>query len=447
MHVIGTAGHVDHGKSTLIEALTGIHPDRLKEEKQREMTIDLGFGWLSLLDGREVGLVDVPGHIDFIGNLLSGIGGIDAVLFVIAANEGIMPQTREHEAIVRLLQIPDGIIVLTKTDLVEDQEWLQLIKDEIRELFTDSALADAPIVEVSAVTGQGIEELRIEITRLVDTLLDKPDLKRPRLPIDRVFQLPGIGTVVTGTLQDGSFSVGDSVLVYPQEKSGRIREIQTHQKKLDNIAPGNRVALNISGISKEDIQRGDIVAHTDCYEPTQRLDVWIKMADGLSKPLSHNTTARFYIGAKEVKARIRVLGAQKLQPTDEGFMQLELAEPVVAMKDDRFILRRYSPGETIGGGIVLNAHPIGRHKRFAEDVLEKLQHLQERDPENLITSLLLENGPLLPAQLCGMANYSDAKMLEILIALHEKGDLIALTDAVDNLNENSLVVHQLFWQQ
>ncbi len=261
MRVIGTAGHVDHGKSTLIEALTGAHPDRLKEEQAREMTIELGFGWLTLPNGEEVGIVDVPGHRDFIENMLAGVGGIDAALLVVAADEGVMPQTKEHLAILDLLQIPAGLIVLTKTDLASDPAWLDLVATDIRAAVADTVLEDASIVRVSAKTKSGLNSLIAGLQSLLEQKPSRPDLNRPRLPIDRVFTMSGFGTVVTGTLSDGHLSVGDEIEILPGGSKGRIRGLQTHKKKEERAFPGSRTAVNVSGIGAEQIRRGDVLGH------------------------------------------------------------------------------------------------------------------------------------------------------------------------------------------
>ncbi|MCZ7550685.1 MAG: selenocysteine-specific translation elongation factor [Anaerolineales bacterium] len=271
MRVIGTAGHVDHGKSTLIAALTGAHPDRLKEEREREMTIDLGFGWLVLPNGEEIGIVDVPGHRDFIENMLAGIGGIDAALLVIAADEGVMPQTREHLAILDLLQIPAGLIALTKTDLAPDPDWLELLEADVRAAVRGTVLADAPILRVSAKTKTGLDALIASLQSLLSEKPSRPDLNRPRLPIDRVFSMPGFGAVVTGTLTDGALALGDEVEILPSEQKGRVRGLQTHKKKEDRAAPGSRTAVNISGIAAEKIQRGEVVVRPNQYQPTRRV--------------------------------------------------------------------------------------------------------------------------------------------------------------------------------
>ncbi len=273
MHVIGTAGHVDHGKSTLVQALTGIHPDRLKEEREREMTIDLGFAWLTLPSGEEVGIVDVPGHRDFIENMLAGIGGIDAALLVIAADEGIMPQTKEHLAILDILQVQGGVVALTKVDLISDPEWLDLVEEDIRSALMATALKTAPIMRVSSKTRLGIPEL---LNALSDCLADRPprpDIGRPRLPVDRVFTMPGFGTVITGTLSDGSLHLGDEVVILPSSLHTRIRGLQTHKRKEPTAIPGSRTAVNISGVNIDEVKRGDVIAYPGSYKPSQRIDV------------------------------------------------------------------------------------------------------------------------------------------------------------------------------
>jgi selenocysteine-specific elongation factor len=261
VQVIGTAGHVDHGKSTLINRLTGINPDRLKEEQDREMSIELGFAWFMLPNGGEIGIVDVPGHRDFIENMLAGIGGIDAVLFVVAADEGVMPQTREHLAILDLLQIPAGVVALTKIDLVTEPGWLDLVEADLRETLSGTVLENAPIVPVSARTGQGIDVLVQTLQEILTQHPHRPDLGRPRLPVDRVFTLPGFGTIVTGTLLDGHLSVGDDVQILPRGVKGRIRGLQTHKQAEQSAFPGSRTAVNVSGVSVDEIARGDVLAH------------------------------------------------------------------------------------------------------------------------------------------------------------------------------------------
>ena len=384
MHIIGTAGHVDHGKSTLIAALTGTHPDRLKEEQEREMTIDLGFGWLTLPDGEEVGIIDVPGHRDFIENMLAGIGGIDAALLVIAADEGIMPQTREHLAILDLLQIPAGLIAITKIDLTNDKDWIDLVESDVRAAVKNTILKDASILRVSARTRNGLDQLVATLNDILKQKPARPDLGRPRLPIDRVFTMSGFGTVVTGTLLDGHLSVGDEIQVLPSGLSGRIRGLQTHKKRQEQATPGSRTAVNISGISTEQIHRGEVLVHPDQYTPTRRLDAHFHSLKDLPFPIKHAGEVKVFLGATETIGAIRLLDKEELAPGEEGWIQLELRDPVIAVRDDKYILRWPSPGETLGGGIIVDAQPKNRHKRFDEGVLRSLSSLAKGSPADVI---------------------------------------------------------------
>jgi selenocysteine-specific elongation factor len=384
MRVIGTAGHVDHGKSTLIAALTGTHPDRLREEQEREMTIELGFGWMTLPNGEEAGIVDVPGHRDFIENMLAGVGGIDAALLVIAADEGVMPQTREHLAILDILQIPAGLIVLTKIDLASDAAWLDLVETDIRAALTGTAFRNAPIVRVSAKTKAGLDALIANLQSLLEKQPARPDLNRPRLPIDRAFTMSGFGTVVTGTLSDGSLSIGDEIEILPADLRGRIRGLQTHRKKEDTAVPGSRTAINISGVDVDSIRRGDVIVHPGQYQPVRRLDARFHLLKDATTPLKHNDEVKFFIGASETIGTVRLLYAEIMNPGDEGWIQLELREPVVAVRGDRYILRRPSPGETLGGGAIVDHQPWGRHKRFDAEILRSLESLLAGSPADIL---------------------------------------------------------------
>lgn len=393
MRVIGTAGHVDHGKSTLIAALTGINPDRLKEEQEREMTIDLGFAWLTLPDGEEIGIVDVPGHRDFIENMLAGVGGIDAALLVIAADEGVMPQTREHLAILDLLQISAGLVVLTKIDLIDDSDWLELIESDVRQALKDTVLTDAPIIRVSSKTKTGFPELLETLGLLLQERPTRPDLGRPRLPVDRVFSIPGFGTVVTGTLTDGRLNLGEEVVILPTGLRGRVRGLQTHKKKEEIALPGSRTAVNISGVNVDQITRGEVIAHPGQYQPTRMLDVRFRLLPDVSGPLRHASEVKLFIGASETIADVRLLGTEVLAAGQEGWLQLELRHPVVAVRGDRYILRRPSPGETLGGGVVVDPHPKRRHKRFDEAAIQSLEALAQGSPADVLVQASLALGP------------------------------------------------------
>lgn len=445
MRVIGTAGHVDHGKSTLIAALTGTHPDRLKEEQEREMTIELGFGWLTLPEGEEIGIVDVPGHRDFIENMLAGIGGIDAALLVIAADEGVMPQTREHLAILDLLQIPTGLIALTKTDLASDSEWLALVETDIRTTLTGTVMENAPIVRVSAKAKTGLDELLSTLTKILGEKPARLDLGRPRLPIDRVFSMSGFGTIVTGTLNDGQLAVGDEVVILPSGQKGRIRGLQTHKKKEETAVPGSRTAVNISGIATEKVQRGNVVTHPEQYQPTRRVDARLRLLKGVSQPLKHGTEVKIFVGASETIATARVLGVEALNPGEEGWIQLELREPIVTVRGDRYILRRPSPGETMGGGAIVDHQPKGRHKRFDEKVLKSLAALAAGSPADILmeAALALNAAPIneVVSRSRLEAKPADLALQETL----ENGQLLQLEDGNLTAASNLLVIAAPHW--
>ncbi|MDX9848930.1 MAG: selenocysteine-specific translation elongation factor [Anaerolineaceae bacterium] len=392
MYVIGTAGHVDHGKSTLIKALTGIHPDRLKEEKLRQMTIDLGFAWLELPDGEELGIVDVPGHRDFIENMLSGVGGIDAALFIIAADEGVMPQTKEHLAILDLLQVKNGIIVITKIDLVDDPDWLDLVEMDVHDAVKGTVLEHARIVRVSAYTKAGIDALIKILQELLAEVKPKPDFDRARLPIDRVFSITGFGTIVTGTLLDGSLKVGEEVELLPGRKKVRIRGLQTHKKNEQIASPGSRTAVNLTGINVDEIQRGQVIASLKKYQPTQRFDADLRILPSSSFSIKHNQTVKLFIGASEVLSRIRVLGQDEIKPGETGWVQVEPAAEIVGIRGDRFIIRIPSPGETIGGGMIVNPNPSRRHKRFSEVVIKQLEAYKQGTPDEIFLQSIQDVG-------------------------------------------------------
>jgi selenocysteine-specific elongation factor len=445
MRVIGTAGHVDHGKSTLIAALTGTHPDRLKEEQAREMTIELGFGWMTLPNGEEIGIVDVPGHRDFIENMLSGIGGIDAALLVIAADEGVMPQTREHLAILDLLQIPAGIIVLTKTDLTSDPGWLDLVEADIRTAVSGTVMKDAPIIRVSAKTNTGLNSLISNLQSLLQAKPARLDLNRPRLPIDRAFSMSGFGTVVTGTLLDGHLSLGDEVEILPSGQKGRVRGLQAHKKKEERAVPGSRTAVNISGVETESIQRGDVVIHPNQYQPTRRVDARFRLLKDVSLSLKHNSEVKFFVGASETIANLRLLGVEELNPGQEAWIQLELRDPIVTVRGDRYILRRPSPGETLGGGVIVDHQPKGRHKRFDEKILKSLESLSQGTPtEVLLEAALALNIASIKEVVARSrleANDADSALHELLIT----NSLIPIEEGTPTITSDLLVIPLPHW--
>lgn len=445
MYIIGTAGHVDHGKSTLIAALTGTHPDRLKEEKDREMTIELGFASLRLPNGEEIGIIDVPGHRDFIGNMLAGIGGIDAVLLVIAADEGVSAQTKEHLAILDLLEISRGVIVLTKTDLVDDPDWLELVEMDVRELVSQTSLADLPIVSVSAKDNQGIDHLLTTIEEVLSDIPDRKNLGKPRLPVDRVFTLTGFGTVVTGTLLDGTFKIGDEIVCLPGGKSGRIRGLQNHHHKLQKLDPGFRAAVNIVNLNYQDIVRGDVIAHPGDYKPTRFIDAHFRLLSESNFPVKHNMQVKLFINASETTATLRLLGSQHLAPGEEAFIQLRLDHPVVAAKGDRIILRLPSPSETLGGGMVLDPDPQQIYKRFNQTNLERMDKMLSGSEEELVLQIL---SSLRSSSFAGLEQKSALPkdvLKDVLSSLIASDQLIALT-ANQNLSKETFLSNP-YWME
>jgi selenocysteine-specific elongation factor len=446
VRVIGTAGHVDHGKSSLVRALTGIDPDRLREEKEREMTIDLGFAWLTLPGGEPVGIVDVPGHKDFIENMLAGIGGIDAALFVVAADESVMPQTREHLAILDLLQISNGAVALTKVDLVEDDEWLELVTAEVAETLDGTCLSAAPIVPVSARTKVGLEQLLITLEQVLDASQPRRDRGRPRLSVDRVFTIAGFGTVVTGTLTDGSLSIGQEVEIQPQGLKARIRGLQTHKQKIKQAVPGSRVAVNLSGVSKEDLQRGDVVTTPGWLRGTVLVDVRLDYLADNPHPLRHNQEVKFFSGASEVLAHVRLLGDEMLLPGQTGWVQLRLAYPVALVKGDRFIVRLPSPSMTVGGGTVVDPHPGRRHRRFRPQVIRRLETLARGTPAEIALQTLERRGAMTGKELAQAASLGE-QTGDALVELVASGQAILLGTAekIQAGGQNQLFASRSSW--
>ena len=370
--IIGTAGHIDHGKTTLIKALTGCNTDRWKEEQERGITIDLGFAFFDLPNGDRAGIVDVPGHEKFIHNMVAGVVGMDMVLLVIAADEGIMPQTKEHMDILHLLGIQKCIVVLNKMDLV-DPEWLELMEEEVRDQLQDTFLKDAPVVKVSSVTGEGLKELTDEIVKMETSEVQEKEIPTiPRLPIDRVFTISGFGTIVTGTLISGIIRKDDTLQLYPWNAPCKVRNIQVHGKNVDECSAGQRVAVNLTGIKKEDISRGDVLASSNSMKGTTLLDVKLKILKDSNRIVKNRSRLHLFTGTSEVLCRAILLDRDELKAGEECFAQLRLEQELALRKGDRFVVRFYSPMETIGGGEVLEPNPKAK-RRFKEAALEELR--------------------------------------------------------------------------
>ncbi len=385
MYVIGTAGHVDHGKSTLVRALTGIDPDRLREEKERGLTIDLGFAWLTLPSGREVSIVDVPGHERFIKNMLAGAGGIDLALLVVAADEGPMPQTREHLAILDLLDVPGGIVVITKIDAVEP-DYVDLVEAELEDTLAGSRLERAPRVRVSAATGEGLDRLLAAVDAALETTPAKRDLGRPRLPIDRAFTVQGFGVVVTGTLVDGAFEVGQEVELAPARLRARIRGLQRHKTKVTRLEPGTRAAINLSGIRSEEFERGMVLALPGTLPAAYAVDVRLRTTSILAHPVSHDAGVTFFSATAESEAKLRLLDVDEVGRGEEAWAQLVLETPVAVSRGDHYIVR--TSNETVGGGVIVAVNPR-RHRRKHAATLDALQReLAGSDEERLVELLM-----------------------------------------------------------
>ncbi len=397
MHTIGTAGHVDHGKSTLTEALTGIDPDRLAEEKSRGMTIDLGFAWLTLPSGREVSIVDVPGHERFVHNMLAGVGGIDACLLVVAADEGVMPQTREHLDIVTLLDIRAGVVALTKSDLVDD-EWARLVEGEVRETVGASSLAGAPIVRVSAAKRTGLDELQAALDAALDRAPERPDLGHARLPIDRAFTMTGFGTVVTGTLSGGSVAVGDELRIRPGGRRVRVRGLQSHRTQVSTAPPGRRVAVNLSGVSVGQAPRGSVLASDGAVVDSRRVDATFRLLPNAPRAIKPGERVAWHSGTAEVVASARYLQTEPIQPGATGWVQWRLSEPVALAKGDPYVVRRLSPPLTIGGGEIVRT-TTRRLRRGDSDEIDRLEIAATAEPEEIVLAAVEAHGPLRAAEL------------------------------------------------
>ena len=388
--ILGTAGHIDHGKTSLIKAVTGIDTDRLKEERRRGITIELGFAWLELPNGQSVGIVDVPGHEKFVKNMVAGATGIDLVALIIAADEGVMPQTREHLDICRMLGITHGLVVVTKTDMVEE-EWLELVIDDLKAFVKGSFLEGAPVVRVSSATGEGINDFVQALQRLCEQVPERSSSGLFRLPIDRVFTMKGFGTVITGSLMSGRIGVGETVMVYPAGIQSKVRGIQIHGQSVQEATAGVRTAINFQGLDRTAIKRGDMLARPNTLRPSYMVDVAFDFLGFGKRPLKNRTKVRLYTGSSETEGYIILLDREEVRADEIALAQLRLEAPVSLVKDDRFVIRSYSPVRTIGGGRVLN--PIARkHKRFKAPVIDYLKQLAEGDPKRLLPEYIKDAG-------------------------------------------------------
>ena len=424
--IIGTAGHVDHGKTLLVKALTGIDTDRLVEEKKRGITIDLGFAHLDFEDGTQAGLVDVPGHEKFIKNMLAGAGGIDLAMLVVAADEGFMPQTVEHLGILSLLGIREGLVVITKADMV-DPEWVEMIAEDVRERVKGTFLEGKPIMAVSAYTGQGIAELRQHLHKLVKDAAEK-NLRTPfRLPVDRVFSVDGFGTVVTGTLIEGSVRKDEIAELVPSGLRAKVRSIQVHGKDTDTACAGQRVAMNLAGLKKTDVQRGDTVARPDTVKTSRMLDVRLQNLKNSQRTILTQSQVHFYHGASVMLAKVVLLDRESLLPGDSCYAQLRLTEPLASKRGDRFVIRFYSPLETIGGGVILDEVPL-RHKAGDSAVLEALAIRESGSGNQKLVQVIAGFGYALPnkQKLCGELNLEEAELQEQLEELVALGKVLEL---------------------
>ena len=436
--IIGTAGHIDHGKTALVKALTDIETDTLPEERDRGVTIDIGFAYWK----DNVTIIDVPGHERFVKNMVTGVCTVDLAIFVVAADDGVMPQTREHLGILNLLGVPRGIVVITKADMVEP-DWLELVEEELRELFVDTFLEDAPIVSVSSITGQGIDHLRGAIEEEIEKIESRPDRGVFRLPVDRAFSVQGFGTVVTGTVISGQVKSKDTLELLPSGKDVRVRGVQTHGKDVDVAHVGARAAINVSGLEVDDVMRGDILAQPGYFNTTYMIDARLHMLPDAPTRMTNRTRVHLHLGPREVLARVVLLEGEELLPGDSQLVQLRLEEPGVAARGDRFVIRRYSPMQTLGGGVVLDSQPI-KHRRFRDDVIQPLRELEQDDPTQVLKTRLKSAG-LRPKTAADLASEMALSVSDIESRLN---DLVTAGEAILYVQaSNALFVHAECWAQ
>ncbi len=428
--IIGTAGHIDHGKTSLVKILTGVDTDRLKEEKERGITIELGFAPITLPSGLRLGLVDVPGHERFVKNMVAGATGIDLVLLVIAADEGVMPQTREHLDICQLLGVKDGVVALTKTDMVEE-DWIQMVTEDVREYLSGTFLENAPIVPVSSMTGSGREEMVAAIETAAREIPGRSDQGIFRLPVDRVFTMKGFGTVVTGTLISGNISTGEEILFLPGGRKTKLRGMQVHAESVSTSSAGTRTALNLQGIDKDEIHRGQTAVRSGVLQSTLMLDARIRLLPSAPRPMKNRERVRLHLYTAEIMTRATILDNDLIQPGEVGLVQLRLEEPAVALPGDRFVIRSYSPMTTIGGGQVIDPLPA-KHRRNRPPVIERLMRLEEGNSQDRVQVYLEEAGDhgLEAATLSMRTGLSTSEMKELLSGMSDDSRVV-LADTGD----------------
>jgi len=427
MLTIGTAGHIDHGKSSLVKALTSIDPDRLPEEKKRGMTIDLGFAWLQASSGEMVGIVDVPGHEHFVRNVIPGLGGIDAALLVIAADDGWMPQTEEHVQILDLLGVKDGIVALTKVDLIDDPDWLELVEKEIAEKLAATGLSKSPIIRVSSKNGNGIQQLKEAIDRLVQELVPKKDIGRPRLPVDRVFTMKGSGVVVTGTLINGSLSAGNDVFISPGGQTAHIRSIESYKQQVNRAQPGSRVALNLTGVKKSGLERGDIVMSIKA-RTSRIINVELRLIPQLANPLKTNSELVFYLETRELLGRIILFGRKDVPAAATTLAQIRFSQDVAAYIGEHFIMRRQSPAVTIGGGTILDPQAAKFRIKDTDKAIAFLEQRKSLELEGLVLTEVEKSKYIERKGFLENCCYSAKEVTDHLKLLRSQNSLV-ITDA------------------
>ncbi len=422
--ILGTAGHIDHGKTSLVKALTGVDTDRLKEEKERGITIELGFTSLDLPSGIRLGIIDVPGHEKFVKHMVAGVWGIDLVALVIAADEGVMPQTREHLDICRLLRVKKGLVVLTKIDLL-DRELLELVEEEVTEIVEDTFLKDAPILPVSSVTGEGIPQLLSALDLLSQEITERSSGGLFRLPIDRVFTMKGFGTVVTGTMISGSLSLGETIQVLPSGLEGKVRSLQVYGRSVEKTVAGERAAVNLQGVETSAIERGDVLVRPNTLSPSRLIDAYLEYLPDAPRPLKHRTKQRFHVGTTLTNASIFLLDRDELAPGETGFVQLRLERPVVALPQDRFVIRGSSAIQTIGGGVILDGHP-DKHKRFSSSVVADLSLLKDGTREQALRQHIDHSGVggISLEELLNRVEMPSSDVQSIIRQMAGRGDLV-----------------------